>query len=75
MVCFSVPQKRIFDMAAKLGQLLITAELITEEQLKEAVGLQRKELTPPERASRRPDVFKRSAPPPAVGLQSTRDSE
>jgi type IV pilus assembly protein PilB len=30
-------------MAAKLGQLLITAELITEEQLKEAVGLQRKE--------------------------------
>jgi len=30
-------------MAAKLGQLLITAQLITEDQLKEAVSLQRKE--------------------------------
>jgi type IV pilus assembly protein PilB len=30
-------------MAAKLGQLLITANLITDDQLKEAVSLQRKE--------------------------------
>ncbi len=30
-------------MAAKLGQLLITAQLITEEQLRDAVSLQRKE--------------------------------
>jgi type IV pilus assembly protein PilB len=30
-------------MAAKLGQLLITAQLITEDQLREAVSLQRKE--------------------------------
>ena len=30
-------------MAAKLGQLLTTSQVITEEQLKEAVGLQRKE--------------------------------
>jgi type IV pilus assembly protein PilB len=30
-------------MAVKLGQLLITAQLITEDQLKEAVSLQRKE--------------------------------
>ena len=30
-------------MAAKLGQLLITSNVITEEQLKEAMGLQRKE--------------------------------
>jgi type IV pilus assembly protein PilB len=31
------------SMAAKLGQLLITANLITDDQLKEAVSLQRKE--------------------------------
>jgi len=30
-------------MAAKLGQLLITSQVITDEQLREAVGLQRKE--------------------------------
>ncbi len=30
-------------MAAKLGQLLITSQIITEEQLKEAIGLQRRE--------------------------------
>ncbi len=30
-------------MAAKLGQLLTTSQVITEEQLKEAVGLQRRE--------------------------------
>jgi type IV pilus assembly protein PilB len=30
-------------MAAKLGQLLVTSNIITEDQLKEAVGLQRKE--------------------------------
>ena len=30
-------------MAAKLGQLLIASQVITEEQLKEAVNLQRKE--------------------------------
>ncbi|HZV46046.1 MAG TPA: hypothetical protein VFG06_01705, partial [Thermodesulfovibrionales bacterium] len=30
-------------MAAKLGQLLITSNLITDDQLKEAVSLQRKE--------------------------------
>jgi type IV pilus assembly protein PilB len=30
-------------MAAKLGQLLITSQIITEEQLKEAMGLQRRE--------------------------------
>ncbi len=30
-------------MAAKLGQLLITANIISEDQLKEAIGLQRRE--------------------------------
>ncbi|MEW6585425.1 MAG: type IV-A pilus assembly ATPase PilB [Nitrospirota bacterium] len=30
-------------MATKLGQLLITANIITEDQLKEAIGLQRRE--------------------------------
>jgi type IV pilus assembly protein PilB len=30
-------------MAAKLGQLLITSQIITEEQLKEAISLQRRE--------------------------------
>src|SRR3990172_11945462 len=30
-------------MAAKLGQLLITSNIISEDQLKEAMGLQRKE--------------------------------
>ncbi len=34
---------RIVHMAVKLGQLLITAQLITDDQLKEAVSLQRKE--------------------------------
>ena len=30
-------------MATKLGQLLVTSNVITEEQLREAIGLQRKQ--------------------------------